>query len=76
MQKRLQLNICPSGLVRDGMTIITDEQVAYINEGGVIAYPTSTLLGLGCLPTKEGLHTVRTQISVVRQTSVNRCCFT
>ena len=37
------------------MTIITDEQVAYINNGGVIAYPTSTLPGLGCLPTKEGL---------------------
>ncbi len=37
------------------MTIITDEQVAYINKGGVIAYPTSTLPGLGCLPTKEGL---------------------
>lgn len=37
------------------MTIITDEQVAYINNGGVIAYPTSTLPGLGCLPTKQGL---------------------
>ena len=40
------------------MTIITDEQVAYINNGGVIAYPTSTLPGLGCLPTKEGLDTL------------------
>ena len=40
------------------MTIITDEQVAYINDGGVIAYPTSTLPGLGCLPTKEGLDTL------------------
>ena len=37
------------------MTIITDEQIAYIESGGVIAYPTSTLPGLGCLPTKEGL---------------------
>lgn len=37
------------------MTIITDEQIAYIKSGGVIAYPTSTLPGLGCLPTKEGL---------------------
>lgn len=40
------------------MTIITDEQVSYINNGGVIAYPTSTLPGLGCLPTKEGLDTL------------------
>jgi len=40
------------------MTIITDEQVAYINNGGVIAYPTSTLPGLGCLPTKQGLDTL------------------
>jgi L-threonylcarbamoyladenylate synthase len=40
------------------MTIITDEQIAYINNGGVIAYPTSTLPGLGCIPTKEGLDTL------------------
>ena len=40
------------------MTTITDEQVEYINNGGVIAYPTSTLPGLGCLPTKEGLDTL------------------
>ena len=32
-----------------------DEQIAYINSGGVVAYPTSTLPGLGCIPTKEGL---------------------
>jgi len=37
------------------MTIISDEQIAYISDGGVIAYPTSTLPGLGCIPTKEGL---------------------
>jgi len=37
------------------MTIISDEQIAYIRDGGVIAYPTSTLPGLGCIPTKEGL---------------------
>ena len=33
----------------------SDEQIAYINSGGVVAYPTSTLPGLGCIPTKEGL---------------------
>ena len=37
------------------MTIISDEQIAYIRDGGVIVYPTSTLPGLGCIPTKEGL---------------------
>lgn len=40
------------------MAIVSAEQVAYINNGGVIAYPTSTLPGLGCLPTKEGLDTL------------------
>ena len=40
------------------MTIITDEQIAYIKNGGVVAYPTSTLPGLGCIPTKEGLDTL------------------
>ena len=42
------------------MTIISDEQIAYIRDGGVIAYPTSTLPGLGCIPTKEGLDTLFT----------------
>ena len=48
-------NTCLNGRVRDAMTIISDEQIAYISDGGVIAYPTSTLPGLGCIPTKEGL---------------------
>ena len=42
------------------MTIISDEQIAYIRNGGVIAYPTSTLPGLGCIPTKEGLDALFT----------------
>jgi len=41
--------------VSDVITTITDEQITYIKSGGVIVYPTSTLPGLGCLPTKEGL---------------------
>ena len=40
------------------MAIVSAEQVAYINNGGVVAYPTSTLPGLGCVPTKEGLDTL------------------
>ena len=34
---------------------ISNEQIDYINNGGVVAYPTSTLPGLGCIPTKKGL---------------------
>ena len=30
-------------------------QVSYIRDGGIIAYPTSTLPGLGCIPTSDGL---------------------
>ena len=40
------------------MTVISDELIAYIRNGGVVAYPTSTLPGLGCIPTKEGLDTL------------------
>tara|TARA_B100001109_G_scaffold139905_1_gene113781 strand:+ start:388 stop:999 length:612 start_codon:yes stop_codon:yes gene_type:complete len=42
----------------DVMTIFSDEQIAYIKNGGVVAYPTSTLPGLGCIPTQEGLDTL------------------
>lgn len=38
------------------MAIVSDEQIAYIQAGGVVAYPTSTLPGLGCIPTTEGLN--------------------
>ena len=37
---------------------ISNEQIDYISNGGVVAYPTSTLPGLGCIPTKEGLDTL------------------
>ena len=37
------------------MSIPTNDQIAYIKSGGVVAYPTSTLPGLGCIPTEEGL---------------------
>ena len=37
------------------MVEISDELCQLLNEGGVVAYPTSTLPGLGCLPTKKGL---------------------
>jgi len=37
------------------MVEISDELCQLLNEGGVVAYPTSTLPGLGCLPTKMGL---------------------
>ena len=37
------------------MVEISDELRQLLNEGGVVAYPTSTLPGLGCLPTKKGL---------------------
>jgi len=37
------------------MIEISDELCQLLNEGGVVAYPTSTLPGLGCLPTKMGL---------------------
>jgi L-threonylcarbamoyladenylate synthase len=34
---------------------LSEAQISYIQDGGVIAYPTSTLPGLGCIPTSEGL---------------------
>ena len=37
------------------MVEISAELCRILNEGGVVAYPTSTLPGLGCLPTKKGL---------------------
>ena len=42
----------------DVMTILSHEQIAYIKNGGVVAYPTSTLPGLGCIPTQQGLDTL------------------
>tara|TARA_Y100000766_G_C18887067_1_gene596459 strand:+ start:407 stop:1018 length:612 start_codon:yes stop_codon:yes gene_type:complete len=44
--------------VSDGIMFISNEQIDYISNGGVVAYPTSTLPGLGCIPTKEGLDTL------------------
>ena len=32
--------------------------IRHLEKGGVVAYPTSTLPGLACLPTKEGLDTL------------------
>lgn len=37
------------------MVEISAELCRLLDEGGVVAYPTSTLPGLGCLPTKKGL---------------------
>ncbi len=34
---------------------LSEAQISYIQDGGIIAYPTSTLPGLGCIPTSEGL---------------------
>ena len=34
---------------------LSEAQISYIQAGGIIAYPTSTLPGLGCMPTSEGL---------------------
>ena len=34
---------------------LSEEQITYLQNGGVVAYPTSTLPGLGCIPTSEGL---------------------
>ena len=38
------------------MVEISAELCRLLDEGGVVAYPTSTLPGLGCLPTKKGLY--------------------
>jgi L-threonylcarbamoyladenylate synthase len=40
------------------MIEITAELCQILENGGVVAYPTSTLPGLGCLPTKKGLDTL------------------
>ena len=40
------------------MVEITAELCQILENGGVVAYPTSTLPGLGCLPTKKGLDTL------------------
>ena len=37
------------------MVEISAELCRLLDDGGVVAYPTSTLPGLGCLPTKKGL---------------------
>ena len=37
------------------MVEITSKLVRHLKSGGVVAYPTSTLPGLGCLPTEKGL---------------------
>jgi L-threonylcarbamoyladenylate synthase len=34
---------------------LSEAQISYIQSGGIIAYPTSTLPGLGCIPTSDGL---------------------
>ena len=34
---------------------LSEAQISYIKDGGIVAYPTSTLPGLGCIPTSEGL---------------------
>ena len=35
--------------------MLSEATVHHVNNGGVVAYPTSTLPGLGCLPTTEAL---------------------
>ena len=35
---------------------IEDELIRHLHEGGVVAYPTSTLPGLGALPNQKGLN--------------------
>lgn len=37
------------------MSKITQAQIANLQNNGVVAYPTSTLPGLGCLPNKQAL---------------------
>ena len=58
MQKKSRTSTCRFGLESDDSMFISNEQIDYINNGGVVAYPTSTLPGLGCIPTKEGLDTL------------------
>ena len=35
--------------------MLSSELIAHVNEGGVVAYPTSTLPGLACLPIESSL---------------------
>ncbi len=35
--------------------MLTSDLVAHVKDGGIVAYPTSTLPGLACLPTKASL---------------------
>jgi L-threonylcarbamoyladenylate synthase len=42
------------------MVEISERLCRHLTAGGVVAYPTSTLPGLGCLPTKLGLNTLFT----------------
>ena len=35
--------------------MLSSELIAHVNEGGVVAYPTSTLPGLACLPVESSL---------------------
>ena len=38
--------------------MLSSELIAHVNEGGVVAYPTSTLPGLACLPVGSSLDTL------------------
>lgn len=40
------------------MSIISNEIIETLHSGGVIAYPTTTLPGLGCLPNSESLDSL------------------
>ena len=35
--------------------MLSSELIAHMNEGGIVAYPTSTLPGLACLPVNTSL---------------------
>ena len=39
----------------ENMDEISSKLIEHLESGGVVAYPTSTLPGLGCLPIKKGL---------------------
>ena len=38
--------------------MLSSELIAHVNDGGVVAYPTSTLPGLACLPVESSLDTL------------------
>ncbi len=42
------------------MDKISTQLIEHLESGGVVAYPTSTLPGLGCLPIKKGLDSLFT----------------